>query len=356
LAIRSKYLRHLAHEANGDLGNAWLRTHSAGSGPYRLVDWQASDHIILEANPHAADEPHIPRIVMRHVAEPATQLLLMQRGDVDMARDLTSDQLKSIGESPNYSFAKTEQLNLMYLCMNMNLPQFQKSEVCQAIKWSIDYDLIAANITPAVWSVWQSLLPKGSPASVPDRPFKKDVEKAKALLTKAGYPNGFTVTLDHFAKSPYSDIAQVIQATLGEVGVKVQLFAGEQKQVLGKMRARQHQMLLNTWAPDYIDPNSNVQAFNSDADDSDNAKMRLPAWRCHFADKELTDMVAAAAKELDSKKRDEMYAAIQREDLQRAPYLFLLQQAEIATMHKGVSGITIGVLPDYTRYAQIVKV
>jgi peptide/nickel transport system substrate-binding protein len=99
-----------------------------------------------------------------------------------------------------------------------------------------------------------------------------------------------------------------------------------------------------------------VQAFNSDADDSDNAKMRLPAWRCHFADKELTDMVAAAAKELDSKKRDEMYAAIQREDLQRAPYLFLLQQAEIATMHKGVSGITIGVLPDYTRYAQIVKV
>ena len=84
--------------------------------------------------------------------------------------------------------------------------------------------------------------------------------------------------------------------------------------------------------------------------------MRLPAWRCHFADKDLTDRVAAAAKELDANKRSDMYAVIQREDLQRAPLLFLLQQAEIAAMRKGMSGITIGVLPDYTRYTEIVKV
>ena len=66
-------------------------------------------------------------------------------------------------------------------------------------------------------------------------------------------------------------------------------------------------------------------------------------------------MVADAAKELDAKKRIDMYAKIQREDLQRAPFLFLLQQAEIATMRKGVTGLAIGVLPDYTRYTQIVK-
>ena len=345
----------LANEVNGDLGNAWLRTHSAGSGSYRLVEWEASDHIILEANPHAPVKPQVPRVIMRHVAEPAAQLLLVQKGDVDIARDLTSDQLKSIGEGTNYSFANTLQLNTMYLCMNMNLPQFQKVDVFEAVKWSIDYDDIAKNITPAVWSVWQSLLPKGSPASIPDRPFKKDIAKAKALLARAGYPNGFSVTLDHFAKSPYTEVAQAYQATLGEAGIKVQLLPGEEKQVVSKMRARQHQMLMSTWAPDYIDPNSNVQAFNSNADNSDNAKMRLPAWRCHFADKELTAMVADAAKELDAKKRIDMYAKIQREDLQRAPFLFLLQQAEIATMRKGVTGLTIGVLPDYTRYTQIVK-
>ena len=347
--------RALANEVNGDLGNAWLRTHSAGAGNYRLVEWQASDHIILEANPHAPVKPHIPRIVMRHVVEPAAQLLLVQKGDVDIARDLGADQLKTIGESPDFSFAKTEQLNAMYMALNMSLPQFQKVEVLQAIKCAIDYDAIAKNITPQVWDVWEAFLPKGSPAAISDRPYKKDTAKAKALLAKAGYPNGFEVTLDHFAKSPYAEVAQAMQANLAEAGIKVQLQAGEQKQVISKHRARQFQMLINTWAPDYVDPNSNAQAFCSNADDFDKTTLKIPAWRGHFVNKELTEDVVIAAKELDAKKRSDLYAKMQRELLAIAPFVYILQQAEIATMRKGVTGLTIGLLPDYTRYTQIVK-
>jgi peptide/nickel transport system substrate-binding protein len=277
------------------------------------------------------------------------------KGDVDIARDLSADQLTPIYKNPAFSFAGTLQLMSMYLGLNMSLPQFQKAEVRQAIKMAIDYDSYAKNITPNVWSVWQTFLPKGSPSSLADKPFKKDVAKAKALLAAGGFPDGFSVTLDHFAKSPYSEVAQAIQADLAAIGVKVQLLPGEQKQVTTKMRARQHQITMMTWFPDYLDPNSNTQAFNYDADDSDNAKVKIPAWRCHFADKALADETVAASKEVDAKKRNGMYEQMQRDALQRSPFVFLLQQAEIATMRKGVSGITIGVLPDYTRYAQITK-
>ena len=47
----------LANQTNSDLGNAWLKTHTAGAGPYRLTSWQASDHVIIDANPHAAEKP-----------------------------------------------------------------------------------------------------------------------------------------------------------------------------------------------------------------------------------------------------------------------------------------------------------
>ena len=90
----------MANQTNNDLGNAWLRTHSAGAGPYRLVEWAASDHIILEANPHAAVKPATSRVVIRHMAEPAAQLLSLQRGDIDIARDLNADQLKTIEGNP----------------------------------------------------------------------------------------------------------------------------------------------------------------------------------------------------------------------------------------------------------------
>jgi peptide/nickel transport system substrate-binding protein len=174
-------------------------------------------------------------------------------------------------------------------------------------------------------------------------------------LAKAGYPDGFSITLDHFSRAPFPDVAQAIQANLADVGIKAQLLAGEGKQVTTKMRARQFQMTLMTWFPDFLDMHSNAQAFNYNADDSDTSKVKLPAWRCHFHDKELTDLVDKASKELDAKKRMEMYAKMQRDSMERSPFVFVLQNAEIATMHKGVSGISLGLLPDYTRYAGISK-
>jgi len=345
----------LANQANGDLGNAWLKMHSAGAGSYRLVEWKASDHIILETNPHAATKPHVPRVVIRHVADPSAQLLSLQKGDVDIARDLVSDQLKLVLNKPDYTLARRAQLTSMYIGMNMGVPQLQKAEARQAIKTAIDYEAIAKNITPNLWSVWQSFLPKGIPGAVADNPFKKDVAKAKALLAKAGYPDGFSVTLDHFAKTPYPEIAQAVQADLAAIGVKVQLLAGEQKQVISKTRARQQQLAMLTWFPDFLDAHSNAQAFCQNTDDSDATKLKSVAWRYHFFDKEMTELVDAAVKELDTKKRMEMYAKLQRDFFQRGPFAFMLQNVEIAVMRKGVSGISLGVLPDYTRYAPITK-
>jgi len=254
-----------------------------------------------------------------------------------------------------YNVAREPQLTSMYLAANMGQPMFQKVQVLQALKWAIDYEAIAKNITPNVWNVWQSVLPKGVPGAISDTPFKKDVAKAKALLAQAGYPDGFSVTLDHFSNAPYSVIAQAIQADLAAVGIKAQLLAGEHKQVISKMRARQHQLVLQTWFPDYLDANSNMQAFAANPDDGDNSKLKILAWRCHFFDKELTAGVEEAAKELDTAKRMAMYAKMQRAFMERAPFVMLLQNAEVDVMRKGVAGIQIGVLPDYTRYAAITK-
>jgi peptide/nickel transport system substrate-binding protein len=146
-----------------------------------------------------------------------------------------------------------------------------------------------------------------------------------------------------------------VQADLAAIGIRAQLLAGETKQVTTKMRARQHQITLMIWFPDYLDPNSNAQAFNANPDDSDTAKLKLPAWRCHFFDKELTDAVGRAAKETDAAKRMDMYARMQRDSMERSPFVFLLQSAEVVALRKPVSGIQLGLMPDYTYYNGITK-
>jgi len=69
----------------------------------------------------------------------------------------------------------------------------------------------------------------------------------------------------------------------------------------------------------------------------------------------MTDAVARAVKELDPEKRLEIYAQMQRDALERSPFVFLLQSAEVWTARKGVSGIRLGLMPDYTDYAGIAK-
>ena len=134
-------------------------------------------------------------------------------------------------KNPACGISKIDQLNSLYLGLNGSLPEFQKIEVRQAIKWAIDYDAIADNITPNVWGVWQTFLPKGTPGSIPDRPFKKDVAKAQALLAAAGYPDGFDIVLDYRR----SDIAAAVQHDLATVRHPAQLLAGETKQVTTKI-------------------------------------------------------------------------------------------------------------------------
>ncbi len=345
----------LANQVNGDLGNAWLKNHSAGNGPYQLTQWVASDHITIDANPKSNIPVGNKRVTIRHIADPSAQLLMLQKGDADIVRDLTPDQIKSVKASDGTSVTSSGQGSSVYVAMNMALPQFQKRQVLQAMKWAIDYDAIATNITPNTYVVSQSFLPSGLPGALTDKPFKKDVARAKALLAEAGYPNGFSVKMDTSSASPYGDIAQAVQADLAAIGINVELISGEQKQVITKMRARTHEMAILYWGTDYFDPNSNAQAFCANPDDSDASKLRILAWRNHFKDDQLTAMVEDAAKELDGEKRIGMYQNIQKIARERAPFIILLQKISTAVLAKGVSGFVIGPLPDYTKYADIKK-
>ncbi len=345
----------LAHQEKNDLGNQWLNSHSAGNGPYQLTSFQAEDHVILDANPHASVPVATRRIFIRHVKEPAEQLLLLQRGDIDMARDLTSDQLRASAKDPNLHRFTSPTTNQMYIAGNEAYAPFAKPEVRQALKWAIDYDGIQKNIVPDTYIVNQAFEPSMILGSLTTNPFKYDPDKAKALLAQAGYAQGFTATLDHYSEKPYADIAAAIQANLAAVGIKVSLLAGVRKQVFTKMRARQHQLVINEWFPDYFDPNSNAQAFNANPDDSDNSPMKIIAWRCHFHDQQLTDEVAQAAAELDTEKRVELYHKMQQQAWERSPIVFMLQQKNVALARKNVTDFRLGPQSDFIRYDQTRK-
>lgn len=345
----------MAKEANGDLGNAWLKQNSAGSGAWSVRSWRASESVALDANPNNPNPPSVKRLLILHRPDPSAQLLQLQKGDVDIARTLAPEQIKTLAGNPDYAKVSASKASVNYLAMNQKHPMLAKPEVRQAIKWAIDYQAIAKNITPEVYEVHQAFLPKGFPAALTDAPFQKDVAKAKALLAQAGVPDGFEITLDHQSNAPFNDVAQALQADLGAIGIKVRLLAGEFRAVITKTRERKHELAMLRWGSDYMDPHSNAETFCMNPDNTDAAVNRTVAWRSSWQDKDLTDRAAANVKQLDADARVKEYERLQRDHQDRSPFAIMLQQVEVAMMRKGTSGFEIGPLSDRSVYARIKK-
>lgn len=345
----------MSHAEKDDLGNGWLKTNSAGSGPWALRAWRASESVALDANPNYPAPAKTKRLLILHRPDTSAQLLALQKGDVDIARNLLPDQLKTLQENPDYHMVEQTKANLAYLAMNQKNANLAKPQVRQAIKWAIDYKTIAKNITPNIYVEHQAFLPKGLPGALMEMPFEKDPAKGRALMKEAGLEGGFEVTLDCQNTSPFAEIAQAIQADLGAIGIKVRLLSAEFKQVITKTRARQHELALLRWGSDYMDPHSNAETFCMNPDNGDDAKNRTVAWRSAWQDKDLTERAGANVKQADADKRIAEYQQMQRDHQQRSAFAFLLQQIEVAAVRKAVTGFEIGPLSDRTVYKDIQK-
>jgi peptide/nickel transport system substrate-binding protein len=346
----------LANEVNGDLGNTWLKTHSAASGPYNLVSWKPDESVTLEANPtYHLGAPHIKRVVVRHIPEPATQRLLLEKGDIDIARDLTPDQLTPMAGNKSVKIESFPAANTFYLGMNLTEEHLKNPKVRQAMKLLVDYKGMVNTVLKGRFIEQQAFLPLGFLGAIAYNPNKLDVAKAKALLAEAGYPNGFELEFTAPNLPPWTDISQSVQQTMGQGGIKLKLVQVELKQELQIFRARKHQLVLNSWAPDYFDPHSNADTFAHNDDDSDTPKIKPLAWRTHWFIPDLSKETLAAAKEVDTEKRKAEYAAIQKKVTDEGPFVIMFQNANQVASRANVKGFKTGLFEDFNFYRTVSK-
>lgn len=339
----------LSKEQAGDLGAAWLKTNYAGSGPLKLREWRANQLVAMERNEQYWGTKALPaRVIYRHVKESATQRLLLEKGDVDIARNLTPQDLQALATNKDVAITSTPNGTVYYLSLNQKNPILAKPEVREAFKWLVDYDAIGATLIKNVGVIHQNFLPQGLLGAATDKPYKLDVAKAKALLAKAGYPNGFKVTVDMRTVQPLQGITEAIQQTLKRAGIEMEILPGDGKQTLTKYRARSHDIYIGNWGADYWDPHTNADTFARNADNRDNAATKPLSWRNAWAIPELTKKSDAAALERDAGKRAKLYQEIQAEFRKSSPFVMLYQQTEVAAYRSNLSGVKLGATSDLT--------
>jgi len=333
----------------GDMGAGWLKTNFAGSGPMRIREWRANEIVALERNDAYWGKKAIPgRVIYRHVKESATQRLLLEKGDIDIARNLTPQDLDALASNKDIRTTSTPKGTVVYFSLNQKNPILAKPEVREAFKWLVDYDAIGKTLIKNIGVVHQNFLPIGLLGAVKDNPYKLDVAKAKALLAKAGQPSGFKVTIDMRTVQPVQGITEAIQQTFKQAGIELEILPGDGKQTLTKYRARSHDIYIGSWGADYWDPHTNADTFVRNPDNGDNAKSKPLAWRNAWDIPELTKKADAAALERDGPKRAKLYLEIQAEFRKTSPFVMIYQQTDVAAFRANVQGLKIGPTSDST--------
>jgi peptide/nickel transport system substrate-binding protein len=346
-----------ANEAGGDMGNAWLKANSAGTGPFVLKAFRPAEIINLEANPnYFLGAPAIKGVIIRHVAEAATQQLLLESGDVDIAKNLTPDQIADMAGKDSVRIETYPQAAVHFLSFNQKAAELQPEAVWEAARYLVDYKGMTDSFLKGQMQIHQAFWPKGFPGSLDDTPYSYDPAKAKQILADAGIKTPIKVSLDVINSTPFTDMAQSLQATFAEGGIDFEIIPGTGSQVITKYRARTHQAMLLYWGPDFMDPDSNAGAFAFNEDNSDDHYQSTTTWRNGWAvPAELNAETKAAKAEADPAKRNEMYVDLQKKVQAKSPIIIMFQAATQVAIAKNVEGYVNGATSDFVFYRLVKK-
>lgn len=322
--------RLVQQNAGEDLGNTWLNRNSAASGAYRLVRYQPNESYTLERNDTWwRGRANLQRVIVRHVAEAATQRLLLERGDVDVARNLTPTDIAALRGRPNIGIAEFPRGTIQYFSANMGDPALSNPKTIEALKWLVDYDAIANNLLPGQVFPHQSFIPRAILGELDARPYRYDPDRARRLLAEAGHPNGLRLTMDTANTFPSLDCAQALQASFARGGITLEVLPATGAQVLAKFRARNHQLFIGIWGLGYPDPHYNADSFSHNPPGGNNPGKLT--WRNNWNIPELTARTEAAMRERDQNARGAIYRQIQEEFMGTSPFaIFAQQQVQVA--------------------------
>ncbi len=313
--------------ATTDQAEEWLNQNSAGSGPYLLEKWEPGVETVLVRNPNFWGEPgQVERVVFRNIPEAATQKIQLEAGDIDIAMDLSADQVASLEANPDVVVYQGLSDTLVFLKGNQD-PEIggpmSDPTVQLAIRYALDYEGIrqlagGQSVTPA------SMLPVGFlGAYPPNSGLQRDVERARALLAQAGYPDGLAVELAYpdftFAGVNFGTFAQKVQADLNEAGFQVSLAPAEVQVALEAYRQGTEPFGLWLWLPDYRDPLDYVEFL------PDGVVGKRLNWTDENADPAILELRDRLKVAVDPDLRVELFRQMQDYLMEKGPYAPILQ-------------------------------
>ena len=324
-----------------------------GTGPYTVKQRDPDVRTVLVKNPGywgAKDFPDYPdELVYTPIKEPSTRVAALISGQVDFVLDVPLQDVARIKQTPGLKTEETAQVRSIFLGLDIGSAELKYSDVKgknpfadkrvrQAMYQAIDIEAIKAKVmrnfsapaglvtSPGVHGYTKEL----------DKRLKYDVAAARKLMAEAGYPNGFSVTLD-CSNDRYNNDEQICQAVTGmlaQIGIKVDLQARSKTLHFPKVQKKDSSFFLVGWGVPTLDSH---YVFTFLYQTNDPAK-KVGSWNyLNYSNPRIDELSDAMLKEVDQAKRDQMIAEAWKLAVEDMPYLPLHHQLIVWSMSDKVT-------------------
>lgn len=240
--------------SNDPWGLEWTKTNMAGGGAYRMARWAPGEQTLYERfnDWKSGPLPPMERVILREVASASQRRALLEAGDIDMSFDLPPKDFAELAEDPRFTVVGVLIENsYFYLSMDTRKAPYNDVKVRQALAWAMPYDAIYENAffkrgKPLYGAASQTVASTEWPQP---SYYNTDLQKAKELLTAAGYPDGFeaTLSIDIGTGTVSEPTAVLIQESFAEIGVRVTIDKKPSSAFRGAMVERSMDMHINNF-------------------------------------------------------------------------------------------------------------
>ena len=304
--------------------------HANGTGPFILQEFEPGGRIVMVRNRDWWDferHPHnIDRIEYTPIADPAARLDAVLEGALDLLIDVPFDALDRIKATPGWRLEQAQEPRAIFLGLDQGSAELRSSNVKgrnpfkdvrvrRAMYHAIDMEAIRDGLMRGYIRPAGMLVPPGVNGYSPDldRRLPHDPARARALLAEAGYPDGFSVTLDCPNNRYVNDaaICRAIAAQFAVVGLDVTVNALPREQQFRKINTHGTDFYLYGLAAATLDCFEYLRLFY---------QSRSPL-NAGFADRRVDELIEKISRETITYGRDALIEEVWRMVLDEVVYL-----------------------------------
>lgn len=320
-------------------GDKYGVTAAVGTGPFKFKSWKHKDTITLEKNDDywQKGDPKLDGVIFKVIPDNTARLNALKNGEIDLMDGLNPTDLKDAKSNANLQVIERPPMNVGYLGFNVEKKPFNNPQVREALNHAVDKQALidaffSGQATPAKNPMPSSI--SGYNDAIQSYDFNLD--EAKKLLAKAGYPNGFKTELWTMSNPrdylPNPDkIAEAIAHNFKKIGVDAKIVNYEWTTYIDKLKKGEQPMYLLGWTGDNGDPDNFLYTLlSTDAIGSNNYS--------RYSNADVDKLLKEAQTVTDENKRQDIYKQVQDLLHKEAPWIPLIHSNPMLVSSKKVSG------------------